>query len=181
MILSNETIELRPFILEKDNNALKEQYLNWFTYDNVQLINSYDLFVHSSLNFIEESFKRFSSSTCQGFFIYDKRSKQFLGTLKLDKIDMFRRSTEIGLMIGESSFQGKQVGTQVMQLIIDYSFNVLGLHRIWGGTSEYNKGMITLFKKYNFTEEGRFKDANYISGKYSDNIYFGLIKKEYVI
>ena len=181
MILSNKNLELRPFILEKDNDKLKQQYLSWFSYDNIKLINSYELFIHSSLDFMEESFKRFSSSTCQGFFIYDKQLEEFLGTIKLDKIDMFRRSAEVGLMIGETSSQGKKIGTQVMQLIIDYSFNILGLHRIYGGTSEYNDGMIKLFKRYDFIEEGRFKDANYISGKYSDNIYFGLIEKEKIV
>jgi RimJ/RimL family protein N-acetyltransferase len=179
MILSTKTIELRSFISQKDNIHLKEKYLAWLSdIENIELINSFGLYIKPSTQFIDESFQRFTCSTCQGFFIYDTEHKEYLGTVKLDKIDLFRRSAEIGIMIGERTSQGKKIGSQCMEIILDFGFNTLGLYRIWGGTSEFNSPMIRLFEKYSFQNEGRFRSANYIQGKYSDNLYFGLLCHE---
>ena len=179
MILSNETIELRSYLIEKDNSELKNIYLKWISNTaTIELINSFSLYLKPDINFINESFIRFTSAECQGFFIYHKELDQYLGTVKLDKIDLYRRSAEIGIMIGESSEYGKKIGTQSINLLLAYGFDALGLNRIWGGTSEYNYPMINLFKSLSFREEGRFKSANYIAGEYSDNIYFCLLRDE---
>lgn len=179
MVLINENIELRSFLIEKDNLDLKSTYLKWICdVKNIELINSFSLYTKPGMNFIEDSFSRFSGSDCQGFFIYHKDSQKYVGTVKLDRIDLFRRSGEIGIMIGEPSSRGKKIGSDAISLLLDYGFNVLGLDRIWGGTSEYNYAMIQLFQKFLFTQEGRFRSANYIGGKYSDNLYFGLLRNE---
>ena len=179
MILCNDIIELRPYVLEINNDELKLIYLKWLSnYTNIELVNSFELLAMSDINFIDNSFRRFTASNAQGYFIYHKVEKKYIGTAKLDKIDLFRRSAEFGVMIGEVSFRGQKVGSQAMNLILEYGFDILGLHRIWGGTSELNNGMIRLFNKFGFKEEGRFREANYINGVYSDNIYFGLLRNE---
>lgn len=179
MNLHNDTIELRSFLSQKNNDLVKALYFEWLnTPEVIKLINSFALYIKPSINFMDDSFLRFTSEQCQGFFIYHIKAQRYIGTVKLDKIDLFRRSGEIGIMIGDLSFQGQNIGTQSVKLILDYGFGVLGLHRIWGGTSEYNYPMIKLFQKFLFQEEGRFRAANYIDGQYSDNIYFGLLRDE---
>ena len=115
MILENKTIQLRPYILEKDNLTLRREYLEWIQdYNNIEYINSISLLMNDSLDFIESSFSRFTSKNSQGFFIYHKSSKNFIGTAKLDKIDFFRQSGEFGIMIGEQNFKRQNIGTLSM-------------------------------------------------------------------
>lgn len=180
MILENETIQLRPYILEKDNLTLRREYLEWIQdYNNIEYINSISLLMNDSLDFIESSFSRFTSKNSQGFFIYHKSSKKFIGTAKLDKIDFFRQSGEFGIMIGEQNFKRQNIGTLSMELILDYSFRVLGLHRVWGGCAVNNIGMQKLFEKFNFKEEGRQRESIYINGIHQDGVLYGLLNKEY--
>lgn len=69
MILENEIIQLRPYILEKDNLILKKQYLDWIQhYENIEYINSISLLLNDDLNFIENSFNRFTAKKLSRFF-----------------------------------------------------------------------------------------------------------------
>lgn len=180
MILENEIIQLRPYILEKDNLILKKQYLEWIQYySNIEYINSVSMLINDDLDFIENSFNRFTAKNSQGFFIYHKDSQKFVGTVKLDKIDFFRKSGEFGIMIAEKDFKNKNIGTFSMELILNYSFKILGLHRIWGGTAQNNIGMQKLFNKFGFKEEGRQRESIYIDGVYQDAFLYGLLNIEW--
>lgn len=180
MILENKIIQLRPYILEKDNLTLKAQYLEWIQdYNNIEYINSISLLMNDRLEFIESSFSRFTAKNAQGFFIYHKSSKTFIGTVKLDKIDFFRQSGEFGIMIGEQNFKRQNIGMFSMGLILDYSFRILGLHRVWGGCAANNIAMQKIFKKFNFKEEGRQRESIYANGVYQDSVLYGLLKKEW--
>lgn len=82
-------------------------------------------------------------------------------------------------MIAEKDFKNKNIGTFSMKLILNYSFKILGLHRIWGGTAQNNIGMQKLFKKFGFKEEGRQRETIYVNGIYQDAFLYGLLKKEW--
>lgn len=182
MILENQEIQLRPYILEMNNDILKAQYLNWVQdYENIEFINSISLLMNDDVDFIKNSFLRFASSNSQGFFIYHKESKRYLGTVKLDKIDFFRKSAEFGIMIGEKDFKGKKIGSYSMELVLKYAFEVLGLNRIWGGTDSNNLAMRNLFIRCGFIQEGELREHSYINGKYSNGMLYGLLKKEWKI
>lgn len=180
MILENDILSLVPFMNVKDNTELKKEYLSWLNNKSViTSINSYELLKHKDISFVEESFKRFTSKNCSGYFIFVKEDNKYIGTVKLDKIDMFRRSAEIGIMIGDTSYYGKGFGYESVKLLVTYSFETLKLHRIWGGTDEYNISMRKIFKKLNFTQEGVLREANYINENYSDNVLYSILSNEY--
>lgn len=180
MLLENEVIQLRHYILETNNNGLHEQYLHWLQkYENIKYINSISLLLNDDLNFIQNSFQRFTSKNAQGFFIYHKSSEKFIGTVKLDKIDFFWRSAEFGIMIGEHEYKGKKIGSLTMGLILEYAFSILGLNRVWGGTLETNIAMRALFLKYKFTNEGQLRKHAFVNGEYVDDILFGLLRDEW--
>ncbi|MDY0193539.1 MAG: GNAT family protein [Aliarcobacter butzleri] len=180
MTLENNDIALIPFSDLKNNQSLKVEYLGWLNNKNVTTsINSFELLKHKNLSFIEESFKRFTSVNCQGYFIFIKKDKKFIGTIKIDKIDLFRKSAEIGLMIGNTDYYGKNYGFHSLKLLVNHCFVNLKLHRIWGGTDENNLAMRKIFTKLNFKQEGISRDANYISNTYSDNILYSILSNEY--
>ncbi len=180
MRIENEKFLLVPFYEAYDNTELRKSYLKWLNdFQIINYINSFELYKPKDLNFVENSFKRFTSDNCHAFFIYDKKEDTYIGTIKLDKIDLFRRSAELGIMIGEKNDWGKNIGYVSCTLLLDYAFSTLGIHRVWGGCSELNIGMNRLFIKLGFRQEGVLVDANFINGKYSDNILYGLLEREY--
>lgn len=179
MILRGSTnnIELHHFNVV-DKNSIAQDYLAWLNdIEVVKSIGSPILLKSKSLDFIDESYKRFTAGNCQGFFI--KENGKFIGTAKIDKIDSYNNSAEIGIMIGDKSRWGKGVATEVYKILMDYAFNKLNLHRLWGGTSGKNIAMQKTFLKLGFKEEGILRDYSLIDGEYVDNHQYGILAKEY--
>jgi len=131
------------------------------------------------LDFVEESFLRFTRPEAQGFFIWHVPSETFIGTAKLDNISRFSRTAWDGIMIGDRSYQGRGFAKNIYRVILAYGFTYLDLFRISGGCNEHNFAMIKTFRRIGYRLEGRLRCADLILGKRSDHLYFGILKKEF--
>ncbi|MDR1236219.1 MAG: GNAT family N-acetyltransferase [Holosporaceae bacterium] len=164
-----------------ENIDLKNTYLKWLNDPSVVApIMSEDLAVENkTMSFVDDSFKRFTSENCQGFFINFNRDDVFIGTIKLDSINQSNKSAEIGLMIGDRSYWGNKIGEKAVLVILKYAFENLLLNRCYGGTDESNGRMQNLFIKTGFVFEGKVREGVYFDGKYSDNYRYSILKKDY--
>ncbi|HBM15429.1 MAG TPA: hypothetical protein DD381_03660 [Lentisphaeria bacterium] len=163
-----------------DDLKLREKYLQWLNdFEVVAPIISPELIKVKDMSFIEESFRRFTKEEAQGFFIKYHPFDDYVGTIKLDKINQKNKSGELGLMIGEKSLWNKQIGSKATAILLKYAFEYLQLHKVWGGTDEHNIAMKKLFLKAGFKLEGRLRQVNCSNGIYSDNFYYGIISEEY--
>jgi len=159
---------------------LRERYLQWLNdFEVVAPIISPELMKVKDMSFIEESFKRFTKEDSQGFFIKHGPTDNYVGTIKLDKINLINKSGELGIMIGDKSLWNKKLGSKASLILMKYAFEVLQLHKIWGGTDEYNLAMQKMFLKIGFKQEGRLRQINYFNDRYSDNFYYGILRDEY--
>ena len=174
-------ILLRSFKSQENNEQLKSKYLSWLNdKENTRLIGSKIL--HETMldkEYIEESFCRFSSKTCHGFFIYSKDAGEYIGTAKLDKINTESMTAEDGIMIGEKRFQGKGYGYRTYDLILKYAFEKLKLRKITGGCNIKNLGMRKIFENSGYTKEGRFRGVDWVEGEWCDHLYYGIYREEY--
>ena len=183
MILSdkeNPEIELIDFSLRKDDITLKSTYLGWLNdLEVIRPIASPELLQSKGPEFIEKSYKRFTTSDCKGFFINYVPDEIVVGTAKLDCISQYTRSATDGIMIGEKAYHGKGIAFLVYRLLLAYAFRELELNRVSGGCNEFNIPMIKTFIKLGYSHEGRFRRADLIDGVYSDHLYFGILKEEF--
>jgi RimJ/RimL family protein N-acetyltransferase len=88
-------------------------------------------------------------------------------------------SAEIGIMIGEKSYRDQGYGTETMQLLIDYGFGTLNLHRIWLQVYAKNKRGIRTYEKAGFQYEGKFRDGHYQHGRYYDVHLMSVLRDEW--
>lgn len=181
MVLSENNIELIPFKDVNPNN-IRNLYLQWVNdIEVIKTIASPELYLPKDNHFIEKSFERFTSPHAMGFFIRYKGF--FIGTSKIDKIDNHHSSAEIGIMIGEQEYWGKGIATTVFRLLTNYCFEVLELHRVWGGCISINQGMKSVFLKLGFTQEACLREAininppNDQTKKFADSLLFSKLKK----
>jgi [ribosomal protein S5]-alanine N-acetyltransferase len=159
---------------------LKEEYLRWLNdFEVITPIISPELMKIKTMDFIEKSFQRFTSEDCQGFFIKYKPLNDFIGTIKLDNINLINKTGELGIMIGAKKVWNRQIGTKASLILMEYAFNTLNLHKVWGGTDEHNIAMQKLFLKLGFQPEGRLRKVNFQNEQYSDNFYYGILSDEY--
>ncbi len=106
------------------------------------------------------------------FGIYYKNN--YIGNIRLD-IEWVWRVGTISILIGDKCQWGKGYGTEAINLITDFGFNTLGLHKIEAGILENNNSSIKAFQKAGFEIEGRKKHNRFNMGKYVDVIMMGKV------
>lgn len=112
------------------------------------------------------------------FAIVTRASNLHIGWAGLYEINWISRNSEMRFFIGEKKFWGKGFTTEVVRLLIDYAFNKLNLHKVYGGANKENHGSVKIFRKLGFTDEGISKEGHFRNGRYYDLVRFGLINKK---
>lgn len=85
----------------------------------------------------------------------------------------------IGLKIGKEH-RGNGYGTSAMKLLLKYAFIERRLNKCSESVIEGNEGSIKMHKKLGFKQEAVLKQNIYTNGRYHSEIYFGLLKDEYL-
>ena len=104
-------------------------------------------------------FNKISKKDSKRIMFVFKYGNDIIGVGGLIHFDKQNKNADIAIIIGETKMRGKGLGTQALQLLVDYGFQKMKLHRIEAEIFEYNKISIKLFEKLNFKKEVMLKDA----------------------
>lgn len=104
--------------------------------------------------------------------------KKLIGLIGLRNICNRSRRAEVWIYIGDKSEWGKGYGQSALELLINYSFNELNLHRLWLECDPNHKPAVTCYEKVGFVKEGIHRDGYYKRGRYHDTMVMGLIKEK---
>ena len=102
--------------------------------------------------------------TASKVFVIKDNDDKVIGFITLNNIHQIRQSAYIGVVGVDKEHQGSMKGVEALKLLIDYGFDNLNLHRIYGHTFSNNPKMAILYKKYGWRSEGvekeyvKFKD-----------------------
>ena len=102
-----------------------------------------------------------------------------IGTAGLMGIDYRHGDAEFGIMLGEKSAWGKGYGTEVARLMLDYGFNVLGLHNIWLRVLSFNEYAVRAYKRAGFRMVGSLREQHKLGNKRYDDIYMDCLATEF--
>ena len=95
-----------------------------------------------------------------------KYGKDIVGVGGLIHLDNQNKNADVAIILGESKMHGKGLGKKALQLLVDYGFNKMKLHRIGAEIFEYNKISLKLFEKLNFKKELEMKDYLWRDGRW---------------
>jgi [ribosomal protein S5]-alanine N-acetyltransferase len=110
-------------------------------------------------------------------FVFGIRAEgKLVGLINLDGLDWPNGHTEIGIALTDIGIRGQGLAADAMQVLIDYAFGDLGLHRIWARIIEDNLPSIRLFERLGFQPEGRMQEHVLRRGKYRDMLIYGLLQ-----
>lgn len=135
---------------------------------------------------LEEIQKWFEPSSDRGikdfvvFSIFHKRDRKIIGDIGLNRINWLNRNANIFAKIGEKEYWGKGIAGEASELIIEYGFNELNLHKIYSGVFTPNTRSLRAAEKLGFKKEGILIEEIYVDGKYEDLHRFGLLKKDWM-
>lgn len=169
----------------KKNNIGFVQYSQEYLKTIVDWINDSDINSFFSLYrpITEQSFSkvidRFSTSDNEiGFVVELIDEKRPIAIIEIRKIDYVARNCEIEFAIGEKELWRQGYGTKIWEILDDYLFNDLKMHRTYLHTMEENIGMQKLAEKFNYFVEGKHVDALLKNGEYHNELVMAKVKLE---
>ncbi|HET6872670.1 MAG TPA: GNAT family protein [Sporolactobacillaceae bacterium] len=113
------------------------------------------------------------------FRIRTNEDDRLIGFVALFNIEWNNRCATMAIGIGDEKDRGKGYGAEALQLILNYAFNELNLHRVGLDVISYNQPAIRSYKRAGFKEEGVVREAVFREGCYYDRIYMGILQSEW--
>lgn len=102
----------------------------------------------------------------------------FIGTARLHHLDASDRRARYAVGLLDAGRLGIGLGTEVTRSVLRYGFGELGLHRIDLRVLAYNTRAIRCYRRCGFVEEGREREAAYVSGAWHDDVIMGVLEDE---
>ena len=149
--LDTQRFELRS--ISPINDSF-ENYISWMKNKEsnsfIQGVNV-ELTIQDLVNYVWEKNK---SKTALLFGIFVKPGNIHIGNVKLEPI-MPKKSATLGILIGEESWRGKNVGFEVITRILDFCFQDLDLEMVELGVNKRNLRAISLYARLGFIESAQ--------------------------
>ncbi len=79
----------------------------------------------------------------------------------------------------ETEYHGKGYGTEAAQLIVDFGFENLGLHKVTADCDAGNVGSVRIMQKLGMRQEAYFRQAHQRFGEWRDRVWYGLLRDEW--
>lgn len=112
------------------------------------------------------------------FFVFSNENNRLIGGISLGNIRRGVVQTgEIGYWCGEK-YSGHGFMHESLELMIDFAFQQLKLHRLLAASIPTNKRSIALLEKCGFVREGLMRSYVKIHGQWQDHYLYSLLENE---
>lgn len=98
-----------------------------------------------------------------------------IGLIDLFDFDPKNNRAAIGIVIQQDKNRNIGLGSQTLELLINYAFQQLNLHQLYANISTENEPSILLFTSFGFERVGVKKEWNLEKGIYKDEALYQLI------
>jgi diamine N-acetyltransferase len=98
-----------------------------------------------------------------------------IGLIDLFDFDPKNNRAGVGIVISNENNRNSGIGSEALQLVINYAFNQLQLHQLYANIGSDNEISKQLFTKFGFQNIGTKKDWIKIGNIFKDEILFQLI------
>ena len=140
-----------------------EKYVGWL---NDPEVNRFLATKNATMSSVREYINaRNEQSNCLFFGIFLRGDH--IGTIKLEPIDLKKKTATIAIMLGDKRTWGHGYGSEALRILIRYGFDALKLHDINLGVISENHAAIRSYEKVGFRETHRTTK----SIRYGDNVY----------
>ena len=172
--LANINVYLRP--LEVDD--ITNEYLNWVNdYEVIRYIDiKFPITREKQEEYVRSMLKR---NDIAFFAVIEKSTDKFIGTAKLGPINWFDRFTEHAIMIGDKTAWGKKYAGEIIQLLLEYGFRWLNMHKIYAGVIGTNIASIKKNERIGYKTEAVLKEKKFFNGKYVNHIIMSISSDEF--
>lgn len=105
-------------------------------------------------------------------------SAKTIGLIDLFDYDPRHHRAGVGIIIKEKTNHDKGLGSEALELLVNYSFAHLDIHQLYANIDPGNERSVALFTKFGFVLSGVKKEWNKLGGKYRDEAFYQLINSK---
>jgi diamine N-acetyltransferase len=91
-----------------------------------------------------------------------------IGTVDLFECDFKNRRVGMGVLIADATRRAQGIGSMVLELILPYCFDTIGMHQVYCNVLADNDQSMALFEKYGFKRVGLKKEWTWYQGAFYD-------------
>ena len=102
-----------------------------------------------------------------------------LGLIDLFDFDPKNNRAGVGIVIQNNENRKQNIGSEALELLIEYAFYNLNLHQLYANIGTENEASNALFTKFGFKMIGVKKDWTFVNGVYKDEAVFQLINTKF--
>ncbi|MEC3981561.1 GNAT family N-acetyltransferase [Amycolatopsis sp. H20-H5] len=102
---------------------------------------------------------------------------EFLGDVSFNVVDVANRSAQFRIALAAAA-PGRGYGTSATRLVLDYGFDVVGLHRVGLEVFDYNPRARRVYEKCGFVAEGVKRQALRWDGEWHDVVVMAALATE---
>ena len=172
---STERLRLRKMVLE-DAETL------FATKSNPRVTCLYGESPHRSIEdtrkWVRECIDATEKHSAMIWTIESMPNDQVIGMVCLWNFHLLNHCAELGYELDPDHWR-QGIMTEALMPIITYGFTVVGLNRLEAVPLAINVGSRSLLHKYGFKEEGVLRERVFYDGRYFDEVYFALLKKDW--
>ena len=172
--LIGKNIYLSPF--SDEDYILFTKWIN--DYETAKYLNQFSkvFTLEDEKDFVENARK----SNKVYLSIVKQETDELIGNVSLVDINPVHKTATLGIMIGKDNEREKGYGTEAITLMLDYAFNHLNLNNIMLEALCENIRAIKCYEKCGFEKIGVRQESSYIEGKYKDNVFLQVLKKDFL-
>ncbi len=119
------------------------------------------------------------STSEYNFAVIDKKTNSVIGNVGIPHLDLINQCAEVGIFIGDKNYWNNGYGSEALNLLLDFGFNILNLYNIRLSVFEFNQHALACYQKIGFKEAGRIRGGRNIAGRRYDLIYMDMVAEEY--
>ncbi len=112
-------------------------------------------------------------------FVIETPEAKAIGITGFLHINKVHETAECYCVIGDKTYWGRGIGTEVHTLLIDWGFKELGLYKIWADIRAQNAAIIKVVERLGFKVEGTLRKDRVIGGERIDVVRIGLLRDEF--
>lgn len=102
--------------------------------------------------------------------------EEAIGGIGLDlQTDVFRRSAELGIWLGEA-YWGRGIGTEAVRAMTDFAFTHFDVCRVYGGVFEWNPASMRMLEKAGYSLEGCLRKSVTKDGQTIDQMLYAIVR-----
>ncbi len=113
------------------------------------------------------------------FAITSNENGKYFGNIRLKILNNISRRADISLGIFNPGYRNQGLGTEALELVINFGFETLNLISLELRVFSNNTRAIAVYKKLGFREIGLRRKADFIDGKFLDDLMMDLLVEEW--